>query len=194
MVFRISILLFLIACVSTSSFAQLTEVRTTYPNYNSQLNTRTTEDSTAIQLPFWDDFSRSEYLPDTSHWVDSDNVTIYSGIGIEAPSVNVATFDGLNSFGNPHSGSDLFEGIGDCLKSRFIDLSGVGIADSLYISFYFQNGDRASLYTVLIPKWVEMSMPNRQAINLEMTFQYSCIYNQHATYQKHLITVHKIQT
>lgn len=102
-------------------------------------------DSTQLELPFWDDFSRTSYLPDTTHWfVDIGTVNISANLGINPPTVNVASFDGWNSNGTPYSTIELEEGEGDSLVSKFIDLTKINpaIYETVYISFFWQKEGR----------------------------------------------------
>jgi hypothetical protein len=89
-----------------------------------------------IELPLFDDFSDSRVIPDKNRWVDKD-VYINNDFPVRAPSVNVATFDGLNENGVPYS-TFAIKGICDKLTSRSMNLSGLGPADSVILSFYFQ--------------------------------------------------------
>jgi hypothetical protein len=97
-----------------------------------------------LTLPFWDDFSNPYGLyPDTLKWLDSYSVWVNSGMGINAPTINVATFDGLDSAGlayNPNDG--LVTGYTDTLTSQPIDLSDLTLPienrESVYLSFFYQ--------------------------------------------------------
>jgi len=102
-------------------------------------------------LPFWDDFSftpvndssvaLSNY-PVDSLWINNSTVWINNGLGINPPSMNVATFDGLDSTFLPYSELVLSNGLRDSLVSQGIKLdeSEVSIAErnSVYLSFFFQ--------------------------------------------------------
>lgn len=92
-----------------------------------------------VTLPFWDDFSYSGQDPDTAFWLHGKDVLINSGAGINPPTINVATFDGLNSEGRPHSDSE-FVSPADSLVSRSIDLSLVAEAkkSTVFLSFFWQ--------------------------------------------------------
>src|SRR6185437_6724342 len=93
-----------------------------------------------LQLPFFDDFSRYTGYPNDSMWMDND-VFINSGYPINPPSTGVATFDGLNSFGNAyHPGANVNDVPADTLTSAYIDLSNYSDKDSLYLSFFYQPG------------------------------------------------------
>lgn len=101
-----------------------------------------------ITLPFWDDFSASVQL-NQSLWQWGNDVWINNTQSIQAPTQNVASFDGLNQLGLPHSIISEFNGPGDSLVSLPIDLSQLTPEESntLYFSFYWQlkgNGDLPS--------------------------------------------------
>jgi hypothetical protein len=105
-----------------------------------------------LKLPFWDDFSftRTNYnetdiragFPLDSLWEKSDNVWIKSGTEIDAPTVNVATLDGINSVGDAYSSEPLANGSRDTLTSRPIDISESEVAlaerGSVFLSFFYQ--------------------------------------------------------
>jgi len=91
-----------------------------------------------LSLPFWEDFSRGTGYPDTSFWQNSDNVSINNGLSFTPPSINVASFDGLDAFGQPYGAGS--NGLVDSLTSRRIDLDGYSFADNIYMSFFYQAG------------------------------------------------------
>jgi hypothetical protein len=107
-----------------------------------------------LTLPFFDDFSRpyqnpklKEIYPDTNRWENSYTVWVNDGLGINPPTLNVATFDGLDSIGNAYNATEIFlNGFTDSLVSRRIDLTetaatnpvSVAERNSVYLSFYFQ--------------------------------------------------------
>jgi hypothetical protein len=101
-------------------------------------------------LPFWDDFAgtpvnnttaNSNY-PVDSLWVNNKSVWISNSLGINSPSINVATLDGLDSAFLPYSDQILTNGIGDSLVSQGIKLSepdvAIGERNSVYLSFFYQ--------------------------------------------------------
>ena len=56
---------------------------------------RTEGSGEPCELPFFDDFSTSSLSPDTNLWMpSSNNVFVVEGIGLNAPSINVAVLDG----------------------------------------------------------------------------------------------------
>lgn len=87
-----------------------------------------------LVLPFVDDFSTTNIYPDADKWKDR-LVFINNRFPIRPPSLNVATFDGLNAIGVPY-------GIGrsycDTLTSWPIKLNGLVASDSVYLSFFVQ--------------------------------------------------------
>lgn len=89
-----------------------------------------------IDLPLFDDFSDTQGEPSASRWLDKD-VFVNNDFPVNAPSVNVATFDGLNALGAPYSTFAL-KGICDKLTSASINLSQLKAADSVILSLYYQ--------------------------------------------------------
>ncbi|HEY0653802.1 MAG TPA: T9SS type A sorting domain-containing protein [Chryseosolibacter sp.] len=113
-----------------------------------------TKELPPLTLPFFDDFSDpysdpdlKEVYPDTNRWENSLSVCVNSGLGINPPTINVATFDGLDSLGNAYNPTQIFvNGFTDKMVSRPIDISEtaptnpVSIAErnSVYLSFFYQ--------------------------------------------------------
>jgi hypothetical protein len=96
-----------------------------------------------LPLPFWDDFSvgiSKGYYPNEKFWVKSESVWVNSGTGINPPSLNVATFDGYDATGKPHSVNLLDKGLADSLTSQPLKLNDVArpIEVPIFISFYYQ--------------------------------------------------------
>lgn len=96
---------------------------------------------TALELPFADDFNQTDPFPDALKWEDNF-VYINNSFPIDPPSLGVATFDGLNPKGQPYADNVGAVGIADVLTSLPINLSGLREQDSIYLSFYWQNGGR----------------------------------------------------
>jgi hypothetical protein len=93
----------------------------------------------ALQLPFFDDFSTATRGPDPQLWQPGSGVYINNTLTINHPSVNIATFDGLNARGVPYNVlSEQAQGESDTLTSVPINLGGLTPADSVYLSFYWQ--------------------------------------------------------
>ena len=96
--------------------------------------------SASLVLPFFDDFSTTAtQSPDQNFWMAGSGVFINNTLTTGHPSVNVATFDGLNAKGIPYNFTNpLFQNYTDTLTSQPIDLQGKTAADSVYLSFYWQ--------------------------------------------------------
>jgi hypothetical protein len=95
-----------------------------------------------VLLPFWDDFSsvRSGYVK-SDLWEFGESAWVNEGMGINPPSLNVATLDGLDSLGKPYNVNDvLAKGYADKLVSAPIRMDLVSIADRsrIFISFFYE--------------------------------------------------------
>ncbi len=94
--------------------------------------------TTALSLPFFEDFSGEGLFPDPARWVDR-SVYVNNTMGFKPISRGVATFDALNANGGPYDSVNnnalLFA---DSLTSQPIDLSVHSPADSIYLSFFYQ--------------------------------------------------------
>lgn len=97
------------------------------------------QETVAMPLPFWDDFSFAGTSSDTL-WSDTQSVDIVDGTAIRPPSVGAAIFDGLNGEGNPYTTDLTANGFTDTLVSRPIRLADVAPVnrDSVYLSFVYQ--------------------------------------------------------
>lgn len=93
-----------------------------------------------LSLPFWDDFSTAGTTPSPSLWLSGDQVRISNGTGVQAPSINVAIFDGVDASGAPYNASSLINGKTDSLVSHPINLATLppDQADSVFLSFFWQ--------------------------------------------------------
>ncbi|OEK04053.1 T9SS type A sorting domain-containing protein [Roseivirga misakiensis] len=121
-----------------------------------------------IFLPIWDDFSTSFQVPSSEKWFGANNVRVSSGIGINAPSLNVAIFDGVDVNGSPYDANSLINGATDSLTSQLIDLSILDAdqADSVFLSFFWQlngNGELPDSEDSLV---VQFKNPLGQWINV----------------------------
>lgn len=87
-----------------------------------------------LSLPFVDDFSAGLVYPDKNKWTDR-SIFVNNRFPISPPSINVATFDGLNGAGVPYG---FGHGYCDTLTSLPIKLNGLTVADSVYLSFFVQ--------------------------------------------------------
>jgi hypothetical protein len=94
-----------------------------------------------LNLPFFDDFSDlTSVVPDNTKWIDQ-SVYINDNYGENQPTIGVATFDAIDSYGDLYPFNDTASTMnGDTLTSHYIDASGVAVSDSLYLSFFVQGG------------------------------------------------------
>lgn len=96
--------------------------------------------TTALSLPFFEDFTNYETFPNPLKWKDA-LVYINNTFPINPISRGVATFDGLNAYGVPYDSVNKYASIyADSLSSQQIDLSTYTANDSIYLSFYYQPG------------------------------------------------------
>ncbi|MFN4249159.1 MAG: T9SS type A sorting domain-containing protein [Flavipsychrobacter sp.] len=137
-----SIVLFILSLLLwQTTFAQ--DVIIAPLNFNGALkqqpaNTGAAHKTTAITLPFFEDFTDDITWTNKDRWVD-DEVYINNTMGVNPISRGVATFDALNANGIPYNTSNPFaQGYADSLTSRDINLSTFTPADSVYMSFYYQ--------------------------------------------------------
>lgn len=108
-----------------------------------------------VNIPFWEDFSTSRQIPSLERWANSDNVRITNGLGKNAPTINVAVFDGVDVNGAAYDVNSLINGATDSLVSQLVDLSSLGAdqVDSVYLSFFWQingNGEIPDLEDSLV--------------------------------------------
>ena len=89
-----------------------------------------------LSLPFTDDFSRDGVYPFSCFWEDNA-VFINDDFADNPPTFGVATFDGVNSLGNPYNAAITSYGVADTLTSRPIDLNFPGDT-TVWLSFYYQ--------------------------------------------------------
>ncbi len=96
-----------------------------------------------LNLPFFDDFSAAKVYPDAARWTNHA-VFVNPDFPVDPPSINVATFDGLDPQGNAYEGinGNIF-GAADTLTSQAINLSSFDPSDSLVLSFFYQAQGRS---------------------------------------------------
>jgi hypothetical protein len=112
----------------------------TVPLRNTEISKKSSAKTTALSLPFFDDFSTSNINANTQRWVKGGGVFINNDATLVNPTLNVATFDGLKANGVPYNFNDSFaNGATDSLTSQPIDLSKSAVKDSLYLSFFYQS-------------------------------------------------------
>lgn len=83
---------------------------------------------------YLDDFSTYRGpVTSTDFWLDQ-TVYINDHYATDAPTIGMATFDGLNSFGRPYGNP----GQGDRLTSTYIDLSGFNDTEEVFLTFWLK--------------------------------------------------------
>lgn len=101
-----------------------------------------TQDITPLTLPFWDDFSTVRNgVADPAVWQYGQSVWINDGMSIHPPSLNVATFDGLDSLGRPYNVNDvLAKGYADKLISAPIRMDQVDLSlqNNIALTFFYE--------------------------------------------------------
>jgi len=112
--------------------------------YFSQISVKETQEVDTLELPFFDDFAASFAYPDETKWMDQ-YAYIHNDYAIDPISINVATLDAIDEFGAvythlPSMSSDVAE----YLTSFPINLN-VDVADSVYLSFYYQAGGNGNV-------------------------------------------------
>ena len=147
----ITTILLLLTCVG---YAQLMEKPLPYSPKKSHSPTKSRVKEVqginghhAEILPFWDDFSNTQYTPDSSKWVGSSGVKVSHSLGIAPPSIGTVVFDGVDSQGAPYNTGSIGNGPADSLTSTLLDLSALPTsqANSVYLSFFWQlkgNGEQ----------------------------------------------------
>lgn len=99
------------------------------------------QQGTSISLPFWDDFSAPTQQLDTAWWTTQSQtqVIVKPGIAINAPTIGVATFDGINALGEPYLPTPS-DGPVDSMVSQPIDLTQVpaNLRTTVYLSFFYE--------------------------------------------------------
>jgi hypothetical protein len=103
---------------------------------NSSSSFRISSGPDTLSLPFIDDFAQEGIYPDIDLWTDSQ-AFVNSTICDNPPTVGVATFDGINEFGNRYSTSIYFQHC-DSLTSKPIYLGAYASDTTVWLSFYYQ--------------------------------------------------------
>jgi len=95
---------------------------------------------TAVSLPFFEDFTNYDGIPDITKWVDHE-AYVNNTMCVNPVSRGVATLDALNQYGTPYdSFYNTSQLLCDSLTTQFINLSTYSPADSVYLSFFYQPG------------------------------------------------------
>ncbi len=133
-----ALFLLILLSAAAGTLAQLQTVGLPRPQPVAQARTQNTE----LTLPFWDDFSFTKgNVPLDALWLNSSSVWINDGLGINPPSLRIATLDGTDASGKPYSLTDvLAKGYADNLESQIVRIDQVDPAErsSVYLSFFFQ--------------------------------------------------------
>ncbi len=147
--------IFTILVATLAGISAIAQEVLTMPAYNAvvanQYQTkRAFAGSTAVTLPFYDDFSVVSVYPSSDRWADT-YAFINTDFAKFPPSIGVATLDALDASGAlyPNAGPNPFDA--DYLTSLPIRLDSVfspvkkaiSPADSIYLSFYYQPQGRA---------------------------------------------------
>ncbi len=137
--------IFIISVIALRLFSQevliKTEQNPVYFNSTSQglRQQQTNGQLDTIQLPFYDDFRNSDYKVSGNLWYNSNNITVFH-YGSKLPSGSFAMLDGCDSLNLPYVPLLQSYGSSDTLTSHCIDLSLLNPSDSIYLSFWIQNG------------------------------------------------------
>jgi len=125
------LLSFLLIFICTFSFGQrLESFKLSAPSNNYSSHSLDT-----ILIPFWDDFSGNDSI-ENNIWSVYESLSVKDYYNINAPSLNVIEFDGLNKDGIPYNYENGY-GVSDILESDKINLNNFNLQDSLYLSFYW---------------------------------------------------------
>lgn len=100
------------------------------------LKEKSNKRTTALSLPFIEDFYQDDIYPDATKWQDNF-AYINQTFPIAPISIGVATFDGLNPAGQAYSLITTTVGDADKLTSQAIDLSGLTATDKVLMSFFY---------------------------------------------------------
>jgi hypothetical protein len=131
----------LLLCVAVPAFSQEVVAPLRYNPRLDGIDTTTphpARKTTALGLPFFEDFTDYTLYPNSARWTDS-LVYINNTMGKGVISRGVATFDALNKRGRPYDTINHFNLLfADSLTSQPFDLSAYAPGDSIYLSFFYQ--------------------------------------------------------
>lgn len=132
----LTLLLALFQCQLLYAQLKLVPINGSYADEEAESQS-TLRTGATLNLPFFDDFSTTKTAsPNTANWLPGSGVYINNTLSSSQPSLNIATFDGLNATGTPYNlVNPLTQNFTDTLTSQPIDLAGKKASDSLYISF-----------------------------------------------------------
>ncbi len=133
--------LIVLLCAALPAFSQETVAPLRFNHLlidSSAVESPIAKKTTALALPFFEDFTDYSPYPNDARWADSQ-VYINNTMGIGVISRGVATFDALNKRGRPYDTTSPFNLItADSLTTLPFDLSAYVPGDSLYLSFFYQ--------------------------------------------------------
>src|SRR5688572_29139263 len=94
--------------LAVNGFAQILSPLESYPYYHSgpdsgRRHLRTHAEGDTLQLPFFEDFAAYTGNPSARNWQSGGGVYVSNQFGVDPPSLQVATFDGVNGQGMPYS-------------------------------------------------------------------------------------------
>ena len=131
--------------ISVNGLAQILSPLESYPLYQAGTDRggrqlRTQAEGDTLQLPFFEDFAAYTGRPSAAYWQQGGGVYVNNQFGLLAPSLHVASFDGVDGQGMPYSSFTTY-GYTDTLTSKPLVLSGLNPGtDSVYLSFFWQAG------------------------------------------------------
>lgn len=112
--------------------------------YFNTINFKEKLSNDTLNLPFFDDFSKSYIYPDSSKWEDKF-AFINNSYAKNPLTYNVATLDAVDQFGEVYTHlPSLSSAIADFLTSKPINLE-INPADSVYLSFFYQAGGNGNM-------------------------------------------------
>jgi len=94
--------------------------------------------NTALEIPFFDDFSGRSVFPDSSKWIDN-YVFINNTYSDQQITVGVATFDALDNTGHLYESASVSGFKADQMTSQPVNLS-YSSSDNIWLSFFYQAG------------------------------------------------------
>jgi len=135
---------FFLMMLSTATWAQLTVYPLEQKPVVGKKAAARTHDVDPVSLPFWDDFS----LATVNHavdslWINNNKVLVNNGQAVNPPTINVATFDGLNEYGEAYNSTDNLDfGYRDTLESQPIKMTEVDLPfrNDVFLTFFYQAG------------------------------------------------------
>ncbi|WP_166556788.1 T9SS type A sorting domain-containing protein [Runella sp. CRIBMP] len=131
---RCILLLTLLSCTAHAQLIGFPIAPTQAPSTAKNARTQ------AVSLPFFDDFSLTNgSAPSPALWIAGGGTYVNNTNTLNHPTVNVVTFDGANAAGQPYNlVNQNAQGNSDTLTSQPINLTGLTVADSIYLSFYWE--------------------------------------------------------